>query len=192
MKFNSGRRAEAWVKNVASVGLSFGFIEPLEATGLFSVITNIFRLLEILTKSSRINAFDRKMFNHTVTLELDKQKTFVDMHYLAAHRCDTEYWDYVTNEVSHDWTKNNLNLSIEMSMFTRDYSDPHYGGLAYILAGNGYSPVSPGFIEGVKQSYDMVAVQAYKDRILQHDREQNNLFETFPTTYEFLKETIYK
>jgi tryptophan halogenase len=192
MKFNSGRREEAWVKNVASVGLSFGFIEPLEATGLFSVITNIFRLLEILTKSSRINAFDRKMFNHTVTLELDKQKTFVDMHYLAAHRCDTEYWDYVTNEVSHDWTKNNLNLSIEMSMFTRDYSDPHYGGLAYILAGNGYSPVSPGFIEGVKQSYDMVAVQAYKDRILQHDREQNNLFETFPTTYEFLKETIYK
>jgi tryptophan halogenase len=192
IEFKSGRYEKGWVKNVASVGLAYGFIEPLESTGLVSAIYNIFRLLEVLTKTSRVNQFDRELFNYSVNLELDKQKGFVDMHYASAHRDDTNYWKHVTNNVQYEWKDINQKLSLEMTMIDRNYSDSHYGGLPYILAGNGYSPVSPGFIEGVKQSYDMVAVRAYKDRILQHDREQNNLFETFLTTYEFLKETIYK
>ena len=192
MKFSSGRYEEAWVKNVASVGLSFGFIEPLEATGLFSVITNIFRLLEVLTKSPQINAFDRKMFNYAVTQELDKQKTFVDMHYLAAHRCDTEYWDHVTNNISHDWTQDNHQLSLDMTIVDRDYSNPYYGGLAYILAGNGYSPLSPGFIEGLKWGYDIKVATTNKDALIRADKELNESTKTLPSTTQFLMSTVYK
>ena len=76
-------------------------------------------------------------------------------------------------------------------MFTRDYSNSHYGGLAYILAGNGYTPLSPGFIEGLRWDYDMVHVIPYKERILESDRKQNDAVKMLPTTHQFLLDNIY-
>ena len=64
VNFNTGRYEKGWVKNVASVGLSFGFIEPLEATGLASIVTNIFRLLEVLSTNLSPNSFDRQTLNN--------------------------------------------------------------------------------------------------------------------------------
>jgi len=188
--FKSGRRRTAWVKNVASVGLSFGFIEPLEATGLFSVVTNIFRLMEVITKSKQINSFDRKLFNTVVETQLDVQKTFVDMHYLAAHKCDTKYWKHVTNEIEHDWTKSNHTLAIGMTITARDYANNYYGGLPCILAGNGYSPLSPGFVRGIRN--DKTILESIKDAWLEKDKKYNDIINRCPTTYEFLLETIYK
>ena len=79
VEFRTGRYEKAWVKNVASVGLSFGFIEPLEATGLASIVTNVFRLLESLSTHLSPNSFDREVFNHACATELDNSKTFIDM-----------------------------------------------------------------------------------------------------------------
>lgn len=192
IEFKSGRYEKGWVKNVASVGLAYGFIEPLESTGLVSVVTNIFRLLEVITKTSRVNEFDRQMFNHSVNIELDKQKGFVDMHYASAHRCDTKYWKHVTNEVEYDWKDTNQKLSIEMSITDRDYSNSYYGGLPYILAGNGYTPLSPGFIRGLKWDYNISLINTYKDMWMKTDKELNEAVMELPTTTQFLLETIYK
>jgi len=192
IEFRSGRYEKGWVKNVASVGLAYGFIEPLESTGLVSVVTNIFRLLEVITKTSRVNEFDRQMFNHSVNIELDKQKGFVDMHYASAHRCDTKYWKHVTNEVEYNWKDTNQKLSIEMSITDRDYSNSYYGGLPYILAGNGYTPLSPGFIRGLKWDYNISLISTYKDMWMKTDKELNEAVMQLPTTTQFLLETIYK
>jgi len=190
INFKSGRYENAWVKNVASVGLSYGFIEPLESTGLVSVVTNIFRLLEVITQSQRINSFDRKLFNYTVNLELDKQKNFVDIHYQSAHKNDTDYWKYVTNHLEYDWESENHKLSIEMTMFNRDYANHHLKGLPFILSGNGYSPLSPGLIRGSK--YDMNGMSEIKDKFLSKDKDMNEKIMKSPSTMEFLKSTIYK
>lgn len=191
IEFKSGRYEKGWVKNVASVGLAYGFIEPLESTGLVSSVYNIFRLLEVISKTSKVNQFDRELFNYSVNLELDKQKGFVDMHYASAHRDDTEYWKHVTNDVQYNWGDINQKLSLDMTILDRDYSNSHYGGLAYILAGNGYSPLSPGFIEGLRWDYDMVHVIPYKERILESDRKQNDAVKMLPTTHQFLLDNIY-
>jgi len=190
INFKSGRHENAWVKNVASVGLSYGFIEPLESTGLVSVVTNIFRLLEVITQSQRINSFDRKLFNYTVNLELDKQKNFVDIHYQSAHKNDTDYWKYVTNHLEYDWESENHKLSIEMTMFNKDYANHHLKGLPFILSGNGYSPLSPGLIRGSK--YDMNGMSEIKDKFLSKDKDMNEKIMKSPSTMEFLKSTIYK
>ena len=49
VKFKTGRYKRGWVKNVVGVGLSYGFIEPLESTSIATTLENTFRLLECLS-----------------------------------------------------------------------------------------------------------------------------------------------
>ncbi len=187
--FTTGRREKAWVKNVASVGLSYGFIEPLEATGLASIVTNIFRLLEVLSTNLKFNAFDREMYNHSVGLELDRSKTFIDMHYATSHKNDTKYWDHVTNRIQYPWDQHNCGRSIEMVVGDRDFSNKHLnGGLSFILAGNGYGPTSPGFIKSLA---DINHYRTLKDSYISEDCALNKKVLQYSTTLEFLEETIY-
>ena len=189
--FKSGRRESGWVKNVASVGLAYGFIEPLESTGLVSVITNIFRLLEVITKTKNINSFDRTMFNVAVNDELDTQRGFIDMHYALSHRSDTEYWKYVIQKIKYNWNEKNAVYCLNMSIFERDYSKLQYGGLPFILAGNGYSPYSPGFITSMKYAYNLEYYEIMKNEWLKDDLELSNKFFQYDTSYEFTKKEIY-
>ena len=116
--FTSGRYDHGWIKNVVAIGLSYSFIEPLEATGIYTCIAGIFKLLSVLSNES-VNYLDRKIFNDFISQEVDKQSKFIEMHYASAHRNDTDYWNYVTNEI--------------------EYLPPMINeGLPYILAGNGY------------------------------------------------------
>ena len=186
--FKTGRYEKGWVKNVAAVGLSYGFIEPLEATGLASVVTNIFRLLEGLSTHLSPNSFDREIFNHACGTHLDNDRTFVDMHYAASHRSDTEYWKYVTN-IDYHWNEHSCGRSIEMVTGDRDFSNKKAnGGLSFILAGNGYSPHSPAFIEKMgDRNYYM----DLKNKILQEDKELTEKVLQYPTPAEFLRTNIY-
>jgi len=189
VNFNTGRYEKGWVKNVASVGLSFGFIEPLEATGLASIVTNIFRLLEVLSTNLSPNSFDRQTFNHACGTELDNSKTFIDMHYAASHRSDTEYWRYVTQVIEYPWDEHSCGRSIEMRVGDRDFSNKKAnGGLTHILAGNGYSPHSPAFVQSVG---DRNHYSTLKDNIIKEDNELNRKVLEYPTTYEYLKTHIY-
>ena len=190
INFTTGRREKAWVKNVASVGLSYGFIEPLEATGLASIVTNVFRLLEVFSTNLKVNAFDRQMYNHSVALELDRSKTFIDMHYAASHKNDTKYWDYVTNRINYPWDQHNCGRSIEMTVGDRDFSNKDLnGGLSFILAGNGYGPTSPGF---TKSLGDINHYRKLKDCHILEDKALNNKVLQCSTTLEFLEDTIYE
>ena len=187
--FNTGRYEKAWVNNVASVGLSFGFIEPLEATGLASIVTNVFRLLEGLSTNLSPNSFDREVFNKACINELDNSKTFIDMHYAASHKSDTPYWKYVTQVIEYPWDQHSCGRSIELKIGDRDFSNKESnGGLSFILSGNGYSPYSPAF---VKAMGDKNFYQSKKDDWLEKDRKLTEHVLSYPTPTQFLKETIY-
>ena len=188
--FKTGRYKNAWVKNVVAVGLSWGFIEPLEATGLASVVNNIFRLLETLSTNLAINSFDKHAYNRACNLELDGLKTFIDMHYAAVHKEDTEYWNYVTNIIEYPWDQRNCGRSIELIMGDRDFSNKQInGGLPFILVGSGYGPNSPGFIDalGDKKHYER-----FKDAWLSYDLEMTDIFLNFPTTFEYTNKKVYE
>lgn len=198
VNFKTGRREKGWVKNVASVGLAYGFIEPLEATGLASIIENIFRLLEVFSSNHRINAFDRELFNHAVSVELDGQKTFIDMHYAAAQKSDTEYWYHVTNEIEYDWSAGNCQRCLDATIGDRNYSDKaSNGGNPFILVGNDYSPLSSGFIQSLgnaskgHKSLDISYYSQIKNNWLSGDKSRNEQVLKYPTTFEYLSNTVY-
>ena len=76
-----------------------------------------------------------------------------------------------------------------MTVLDRDYSNSFYGGLPYILGGNGYGPYSPGFM--IRSEID-IHKDIEKEKWLQKDIEINERVEKFKTTFEFLKEKLYE
>jgi hypothetical protein len=91
IKMRVGIHSRTFVKNVVAIGLSAGFIEPLESNGLFSVHTFLFKLITAIQRGD-VSQFDRDMYNTNVREIFDTFAKFVVMHYSLSHRDDTEYW----------------------------------------------------------------------------------------------------
>jgi tryptophan halogenase len=98
-----GIHQRTFVKNVVAIGLSAGFIEPLESNGLFSVHEFLFYLVDILNRNE-INQFDRDMYNVSVQDLFDNFAKFVAMHYALSHRDDSDYWKHIRNKSFTDNT----------------------------------------------------------------------------------------
>ena len=91
-----GLHERTFVKNVVAIGLSAGFIEPLESNGLYSVHEFLFKLVDILQRDD-ISQFDRDMYNSSTRVMFEGFSKFVSLHYLLSHRDDTEYWRNIKN-----------------------------------------------------------------------------------------------
>lgn len=104
-----GIHERTWVKNVIAIGLSAGFIEPLESNGLFSVHEFLLKLVDTIGRE-KVNQFDADTYNKTTKIMYDGFAKFVAMHYLLSQRDDTEYWREISkrsishrlNELDHD------------------------------------------------------------------------------------------
>jgi len=96
-----GIHEKTFVKNVVAIGLSAGFIEPLESNGLFSVHEFLFKLVDILHRKE-INQFDRDMYNVSVRNQFDSFAKFVSLHYALSHRDDSRYWQDVQSREFKD------------------------------------------------------------------------------------------
>ena len=92
-----GLHEEIFHKNVIAIGLSAGFIEPLESNGLFTVHKFLIYLARIL-HSEELNQFDKDGFNYKCKAEFDIFAEFVALHYYLSQRDDTKYWRDLTNK----------------------------------------------------------------------------------------------
>jgi tryptophan halogenase len=94
LKFKAGRRKRSWVKNCIAVGLSSGFLEPLESTSIYLIQAAITGLVELFPERE-ISSIDRDEFNRLIDAEYDWIRDFLILHYHATERSDTAFWDYV-------------------------------------------------------------------------------------------------
>lgn len=86
-----GRNQNAWVKNVVAVGLSGGFIEPLESTAIHMIDTAV-RWLAIYFPDSDYAEPLRKHYNKLVGNLYDEVRDFICLHYALGNRTDSQYW----------------------------------------------------------------------------------------------------
>lgn len=90
-----GIHRKNWVKNVVAIGLSSGFIEPLESTGLFTVHEFLIKLVSCLDRGN-YTQFDIDTYNVSVREMFDGMCKFVALHYALTNRDDSEYWRDIT------------------------------------------------------------------------------------------------
>lgn len=92
IRFIPGIRRKCWIRNVVAIGLSSGFIEPLESTSIHVIQTAINRLIELLPAGEISNA-TRDDFNERARFEMERIRDFVIFHYHYNQREGEAFWD---------------------------------------------------------------------------------------------------
>lgn len=91
ISFLTGRRRKGWNKNCVAVGLSAGFIEPLESTSIHLIMTAVVRLMRLFPFGG-ITPSTIDEYNNKLDSELISIRDFIVMHYKVTNRNDTEFW----------------------------------------------------------------------------------------------------
>ncbi|MEQ1689478.1 MAG: tryptophan halogenase family protein, partial [Sphingopyxis sp.] len=90
IRFAAGRRRKVWSQNVIAIGLSSGFLEPLESTSIHLIQSGIERLLQRLP-STHPGAAERAAYNDDASTEMERIRDFIILHYHANGR-DELFW----------------------------------------------------------------------------------------------------
>ncbi len=113
IRFTTGARRRQWVKNCVAVGLSGGFMEPLESTSIHLIQRAVLRLLRLLPVGTRPDPADIAEFNEQQWADMVQIRDFLILHYKATERRDSPFWRHCAGmEVPES-------LSHRMDLFAR-------------------------------------------------------------------------
>jgi len=101
LKMRVGCFAKGWEKNCIAIGLAQGFIEPLEATALHFATQSITDFVDAIDNSEFIYE-NKNLYNEKLAKRFACVKDYIELHYLASSRTDTQYWiDARSHNPSH-------------------------------------------------------------------------------------------
>ena len=92
VRFRVGRHAKAWRGNMMAVGNSYGFVEPLESSGLLMITEAILAMMRALPASWADAADGRELVNSILAKKWDEIRWFLSVHYKFNTRLDTPFW----------------------------------------------------------------------------------------------------
>lgn len=94
LQMRVGRRAESWKGNCVAIGLSGGFLEPLESTGIY-LVESAARLLADCLSEGGFRPHGVRHFNHVMAEQYETIRDFLVLHYCLTQRNDTPFWQAV-------------------------------------------------------------------------------------------------
>ena len=200
IKMRVGIHKRLWVKNVVAVGLSSGFIEPLESNGLFTVHQFLIHLVRNLQRDN-ISQLDRDTYTYGCRTEFDAMAEFVALHYALSHRDDTEYW---RSNLNKQWSETLIDRKpvlikgIDKAIDNRTFNYHHNfeGGLHCIAAGMHWAPTDVHTIKSLNVNLEQYHLDDERKRAINHldnkKRLWNDAIKNSPTLYDYLLDNYYK
>ena len=202
----NGIHEKTWEKNVVAIGLSSGFIDPLESTGLMTTYEWLLSLIYTLRKGF-VNQWDRDSFNYALKNIYYGHANFVGMHYALSPRNDTPYWQDVTERVRIDPTVNNaLNYETDMgenlellyyAISAHKYHQFKEGnaGFQCIAAGMNYSPIDAKMHRslGILKKFDPdLHCERLRELYKETEKKYISYAMSCPSLYEYLRSNIHE
>ena len=196
IEFKSGVYERGWVKNVIGVGLSYGFIEPLEGTGIATTLDNSFRMLECLSKRDmNYTSIDRDLFNYSIKKRMYSYRGLLDMHYYLSTRDDSKYWRHVTNEIDYAYDDDPFSMYNQFcvdTMIRRDYSQLNTtAGALFIVTGMNYSCFSSAITQAEISIDNNILLDSNTTLFKDYLKSLEDRVKELPSTFNFLSNHIY-
>jgi tryptophan halogenase len=169
LRFVTGRRKKFWNKNVVALGLSAGFMEPLESTSIHLINTGINKLIALLSLDGVTQA-QEDAFNRLTGKEYARIRDFLILHYNSTVRDDSEFWNHCrTMAVPDSLTEKTELFRLNGQIFREDDELFTETSWAAVMMGQGiamagHNPMADGLndadtrkeLDGIEQSIRFV------------------------------------
>jgi tryptophan halogenase len=142
LRFTTGTRKRQWVRNCVAIGLSGGFVEPLESTSIHLIQRAVIRLIRMLPlREISEKAVDE--FNDQHMVDSVQIRDFLILHYKATERQDSEFWRYCASMEIPDSLAHKMELFRETGVvFRRNEELFVENSWVQVMMGQGITPAS--------------------------------------------------
>jgi len=139
LRFTTGKRRLGWNRNVIAMGLSSGFLEPLESTSIHLIQSAISRLLQLLPGRT-ISDADRSEYNRQTDFEMERVRDFLILHYALNQRPEP-FWQACRTMTLPDTLRHKLELFATNGRIVREHEELFTEvGWLQVLVGQGAEP----------------------------------------------------
>ena len=120
--FRTGRTSKQWNRNVVAIGLSSGFLEPLESTSIHLIQSAIVRLITLFPHAG-VTTQLMDEYNRQSQYEFEYIRDFIIMHYHLTERDDSEFWRGVRDMDVPERITEKMDLFRATGTLTKDNMD---------------------------------------------------------------------
>ena len=142
LRFGAGTRVKQWHRNCVAVGLSGGFMEPLESTSIHLIQRAVLRIIRMLP-AGEISERDVAEFNDQQMQDALQIRDFLILHYKATNRRDSEFWRYCASMMIPDSLEQKIELFRETGRVFRKNEELFVeNSWVQVMMGQGITPQS--------------------------------------------------
>jgi len=141
IKFRTGTRRKHWNKNCIAVGLSSGFLEPLESTSIHLIQQAIIRLIRLFPYHG-ITESGVNEFNKQTQFDTERIRDFIVLHYKVTNRDDSSFWQHCRNMSIPETLMDKIQLFKETGHMFRENNELFDDSWMQVMIGQGLIPQS--------------------------------------------------